>query len=167
MTKSISLGYTDTPIVGYTEQKTTRGALNFSRDFRVKSIQPGKEVVLTNITSPVDRPEKVRIAFSEVANVYSGSGIDASVLAPTKGGVSILVQLTNIMSVTDDANPDYRIDLPLSYHLVIKAPASEYISAAEIQEGLSRLLSCLYDSGSSETTRLEAIMRGSLEPTEI
>lgn len=167
MTKVKSQGYTDTPISGVTALTFPRAILNLGKDFRVKSNQPGKEVVLTNITSPVDRPEKIRIAYTDVANIYSGTGIEASVLAPTKRGVSILAQVTDVISISDDTDPDYRIDLPVSYHLVIKVPASEYITGSDIQTGLGRLLSSLFDSGVSTTSRLEAILRGSLVPSEL
>lgn len=167
MAKQKSMGYIDTPISGVTSLTFPRAVLNCAKDFRVKSNQPGKEVVLTNITSPIDRPERIRIAYSDLTNIYSGTGIDASVFAPTKRGVSVLAQVTDVISVTDDLNPDFRIDLPVSYHLVIKVPASEFITAADINTGIGRLLSSLFDSGVSTTSRLEAILRGSLVPTEL
>lgn len=167
MAKVVSLGYTDTPINGVTELNFPRGLVNIDADFRVKSSTPGKEVVLTNVTSPVDRPEKVRLGFSEVSNIYAGTGVDPSVLASTKRGVQILAQVTEVLSVTDDTDPDYRIDLPVSYHLVIKVPASEYITGARVQAGIGRLLSGLFDTGVETTTRLEAILRGALMPTGV
>lgn len=165
MSISIDPGYTDTPIVGVTELTFDRGLVNFDADFRVKSNNPGKEVVLTNITSPIDRPEKFRISYSEVTNVYNGTGIDQSAYAASKKGVSVLVQLTEIHSVVDSADSDYRVDLPVSYHLVIKVPASGNIPAATIEAGIGRLLSGLYDTGVSTTSRLESILRGSLVPS--
>lgn len=167
MTKVISHGYSDTPIEGVSSLSFPRGLLNFQKDFRVKSDQPGKEVVLTNITSPIDRPERIRIGYSDIANIYNGTGIETSVLAPTKRGVSVLVQLTDVMSVTDDTDSDYRIDLPVSYHLVVKVPASEFITAADIQAGIGRLLSGLFDTGVTTTSRLESILRGSLVSSEV
>lgn len=167
MAKVKSLGFTDTPIDGVTSLTFDRGLLNFSKDFRVKSNNAGKEVVLTNITSPVDRPEKIRVGYSDVTNIYSGTGVEPSVLAPTKRGTQILAQVTEVISVTDDADPDYRVDLPVSYHLVIKVPASEHITATEVNTGIGRLLSCLFDSGSTSTSRLEAILRGALVPSEL
>lgn len=167
MTKIKSKGYTDTPIDGVTSLTFDRGILNFGKDFRVKSNNAGKEVVLTNITSPIDRPEKIRIAYSDIANVYTGSGIEPSVFASTKRGVSILAQVTEVISVTDDTDPDYQIDLPVSYHLVVKVPSNENITAADINTGIGRLLSSLFDSGVSTTSRLEAILRGSLVPSEL
>jgi hypothetical protein len=167
MAKVKSSGYTDTAISGNPVLNLLRGSLNFAANWRQKSYTPGKEVILTNISSPNDRPERLRIAFSDVANVYSGTGIDASVFAPTKKGVSILAQLTEIIAVTDDTDPSYRIDLPVSYHLVIKVPSSEFINAVDVQTGVARLLSGLYDTGSVTTTRLDAILRGSLVPSDV
>jgi hypothetical protein len=167
MSKIKSVGYTDTAIAGNPVLTFSRGSLNFTSDFRVKSEKPGEEVVLTNITSPADRPEKLRIAYSDVANVYNGTGIEPSVTAPTKRGVSVLCQLTEVISVTDDTAPEYRIDLPVSYHLVIKVPASEQITSADIQTGLGRLLSGLFDTGKNDLTRLNAILRGSLKSSEV
>lgn len=168
MAKVINKGYTDTPITGVSSLTFPRAILNFNKDFRVKtSANNGSEVVLTNLTCPVDRPEKIRLAYTEIANVYSGTGIEPSVLAPTKKGVSLLAQVTDVLSVTDDADADYRVDLPISAHLVIKVPQSQHVNAAVVQEVIGRLLSSLFDSGVSTTSRLEAILRGSLIPTEL
>lgn len=167
MAKVVSLGYTDTAIEGVSSLEYPRGLLNFGADFRVKAVNNGKEVVVTNLTSPVDRPENIRLSYSEVANVYTGTGVDPSLFAPTKRGVSLLLQVTEIWAVTDDADADFRIDLPVSAHLVVKFPSSEYVTAARIEALVGRLLSGLYDTGVETTTRLAAILRGSLTPTEL
>jgi hypothetical protein len=166
MTKVVNTGYTDTPVSGVTGPlKFDRDVLNFQKDFRIKSNANGKEVVLTNISSPVDRPENIRLAYTEIANIYSGTGIEPSVLAPTKKGVSILAQLTEVLSVTDSTDADYRVDLPVSAHLVLKVPQSEFIGAVEIEKVIGRLLSSLFDSGAIDAARLNAILRGSLVPS--
>lgn len=167
MAKVISTGYTDTAIDGVTTLPFARGLVNFGSDFRVKSSVPGKEVILTNITSPPDRPEKVRVGFTEVANVYNGTGIEVPVSAPSKRGTQILAQVTEVISVTDDTDPDYRLDLPVSYHLVIKVPTSEYITGTVIMTGIGRLISSLFDTGVSTTARLDAALRGALLPADL
>jgi hypothetical protein len=167
MAKSINRGYVDSPISGVSSLKFDRAILNFEKDFRVKKNDGGKEVVLTNITCPTDRPENIRIAYTDVANIYNGTSIEHSVLSPTKKGVSILSQVTDVISVTDDTDADFRIDLPMSAHLVLKVPSSQYITAEEVLTLVSRLLSSLFDSGVSDTSRLEAILRGSLVPTKL
>jgi len=168
MTKVINQGYTDTPVSGVTSLTFPRAVLNIDKDFRVKSTNNnGKEVVLTNITSPIDRPENIRLAYTDIANIYSGTGVEPSVAAPTKRGISVLAQVTDVVSVTDDTDADFRVDLPISCHLVIKVPASEYINAAQVKTVLGRLLSSLYDTGATSDSRLEAILRGSLVPSEL
>lgn len=167
MAKVTSLGFTDTPIEGVTSLDFPRGLVNFGANFRVKSNQAGKEVILTNITSPVDRPEKIRIGYSDVANIFSGTGVEPNVAAATKRGVQILAQITEVISVTDDADPEYRLDLPVSYHLVIKVPTSEYITSSVINTGLGRLLSSIFDTGVTTTSRLDAILRGALVPSDM
>lgn len=166
MAKVVTKCYTDTPVSGVSSLTFPRAVLNFKADFRVKSSQPN-EIVLANITSPVDRPEQMRVAFSNIANVYSGTSIEPSVAAPTKRGISVLCQVTDIISVTDDADPDYRIDLPVSYHLVIKIPANENLTSTLIQEGVGRMISGLFDTGSTALTRIESLIRGSLVPTDL
>lgn len=163
-----NVGYTDTPIVGNPVNTLPRGNVNFGSDFRVKSNATG-EIVLTNITSPIDRPEKVRIAFSDVSNIYTGTDIDPSVYAPSKRGFSLLAQVTDIFSVTDSVDPLLRIDLPCSVHLVAKGPASGYVTAAMLITMISRLLSVLFETGvaSTDLSRLNALMRGSLTPKDI
>jgi hypothetical protein len=167
MTKVIDHGYTDTPIEGVTTLTFPRALLNYSKDFRVKTNNNGKEVVLTNLTSPIDRSENIRIAYSDIANIYNGTGIEPSISAPTKRGVSVLTQVTDVISITDEADPDYRIDLPVSAHLVLKVPSSEFITSEEVQVLVGRLMSSLFDTGVSTTSRLNAILRGSLVPTDI
>lgn len=167
MAKSTSLGFTDTTVEGVASLTFPRAVLNLGADFRVKSTQPGREVILTNITSPTDQPERIRIAYADVNNIYTGTGIEASVFSPTKKGVSILAQLTEVLSVTDSVDAAYRVDLPLSYHLVIKVPNSAYVTGEVVQSGIGRLLSGLFDTGSTEVDRLDAILRGSLLPSDL
>lgn len=161
-----SFGYTDTPISGVSELTFPRGLVNYKADWRVKS-QTGKESVITNLTTPLDQPEKIRIAFTEVSNIYAGSGVEASVASPTKKGVSVLAQLTQVVKITDTADPDFCVELPLSFHIVMKVPTSAYLTADDVQTSLGRLISGVFDTGSTSTARLNALFRGSLLPSDM
>lgn len=163
MPKTISWGHSDTPVTGVTKLTLNRPVLNFPEDFRSKSKTPG-EVVITNLTTPLDRPEQFRFATSDIRNIYSATDIDESVYAPSKRGVSILSQITDTITVSDDADADFRIDLPLSAHLVVKVPASEYIDAGIVEKLVARLVSSLYETGKDDATRLDSMLRGSLSP---
>lgn len=166
MTKTISWGHTDTPVDGVSTLSLARPVINFNEDFRVKAEKSG-EVVLVNLTTPLDRPEQIRIATSDIKDVYMSTDIDPSVYAPSKRGVSILAQITDTLSVNDSTDADFRVDLPVSAHLVIKVPASEYISADKVEALVARLISSLYETGSNQATRLDSLLRGSLVPRDI
>lgn len=166
MTKTISWGHTDTPVDGVPTQALTRPVLNFGENFRVKA-DKANEVVIANLTSPLDRPEHFRFATSDIRDVYSSTDIDPSVYAPSKRGVSLLAQMTDTLSVTDDTDADFRIDLPISAHIVIKVPASEHIDAQIVESAMARLISSLYETGSDELTRIDSMLRGSLTPRGI
>jgi len=163
MATTTNVGYTDTAIAGNPTLNLLRGPVNFGSDFRIKS-NTGSELVLVNLTSPVDRPEKFRFSFGEIANIYSGTEVDPSVYAPSKKGVSVLCQLTETISVTDAADPSYRVDLPVSAHLVLKLPSNENLTSAMIQTLVARLVSGLYETGLTTTSRISSLVRGSLTP---
>lgn len=166
MATTINVGYTDTPIPGSPVLNLLRSSVNFGSDFRVKS-EAANELTLINLTSPVDRPEKWRYSYSDIANIYNSTDIDPSVYAPSKRGVSVLVQLTETFSVTDSTDPSYRVDLPISAHIVLKLPANENLTSAMIQTVVARLASGLYETGLTTTSRLSALVRGSLTPADL
>lgn len=164
--KSVSFGFTDTPISGVTELTFDRGLVNFGADFSTQSSKPG-ETILVNLTTPVDRPEKFRFAQSAISNVYSGSGISANVQAQSVRGSNVLVQLTEVLSITDDTDPTYRVDVPMAVHLVLKVPAIEQVTEDHVMTALGRLVSGIYNTGSEANTRLKALIRGSLLPSDL
>lgn len=161
---SINLGYTDTPVDGVPTLTFPRGVLNYSKDWREVDTSKPDEVILTNVTSPLDRGERIRLAVSRISNVYQNTGISESAKAPSSKGLSILCQLTNTLRCESALG---NVDLPVSVHLVIKVPAHEDITAAVIETQLGRLLSGLYETGDTTTSRLSAIMRGSLMPIDL
>lgn len=169
MAKVFALNYTDTAIDGVTALAfAERGLINFGANFRKKNGSNGNsDLLLTNISSPYGCAERFRYSFSEVANIYNGSSVEPSYYAPTKKGASLLVQLNEVWTETDDADPTYRIDLPVQAHIVLKIPQNSLITAARVQALVGRLLSGLYDTGVETTTRIDALIRGSLEPSDL
>lgn len=162
---SIDKGYQDTPITGVPDLNYKRGSVNFGADFNVIVDEPD-EVILTNITSPLDRPEKFRFGYSQIKDIYRNTDIHPNVQAPSKRGVSVLVQLTNTVSKIETTT-NSRVDLPMSTHMVLKFPASVEITSQLVEEHIGRLLSGLYETGSVSQDRLKSMMRGSLLPKDI
>lgn len=166
MAKTINFGYTDTPISGVTSLTFPRGLVNFGADFKVRT-EKKDEMILTNLSSPIDRPEKFRIQWQIVDSIYNGSGISEANQAPSVRGVSVLMQLTEVASITDSVDPSYRVDVPVSIHCVVRIPAVEELTEAHVQTALGRLVSGFYETGSTTTNRIKALLRGSLEPSDI
>lgn len=162
----VNPGFTDTPIVGGKTAKYTAAPLNFKDDFRQKSYT-GDDAILTNLTSPVDRPETIRYSQQPIANIYRSTNVEPSRFGPTKGGRSILIQHNSISSVEEDGSTQDSYHLPLSTHLVLRVPNSEYIDATVIVRQIERLLGALQETGDDGKTRLSALLRGSLLPKDV
>lgn len=124
--------------------------------FVTQSDEPG-EWRGSAITTELDRPCDVRFAVSRVSNIYNGSGVSTANQAPSKEGLTLLAQVTQIASVTDDSDPSYRIDLPLSAHIVLKVPRSSDLTTVDLEAFVSEAFGLLYDGSS---TRLARLLRG-------
>lgn len=166
MTRQFSAGYTDTAISGVTELDFPRGLLNFEADWRIKS-NSGKEAVLVNITSPMDAQESIRVAFTEVANIFNGTGVERSPYDLSTKGVNMLVQLNEVWTETDDADAEYVVKKPASIHLVGKLPSHSMVTGARVEAMIGRLVSGLYETGLLTTDRLTAMLRGTLVPKDL
>lgn len=166
MAKQVLLNRTDSPVSGVTSLTLPMAVLNYGKDFRVKSNEP-TEAVITNLTSPVGRPERYRFGCTEVKDVYRNSGIEASLIAPSRRGSSILCQLTDTWSVIDSTNTAYEVALPIEGHIVLKIPANELITETQVKDFIGRLCAGLFETGDGGTTRLSSLLRGSLLPKEL
>lgn len=166
MAKSIVLNRTDTPIDGNPTLTLPRGSVNFGADWRVRSDEPG-EVIITNLTSPIDRPEKFRFAMNDIKDIYRNTGIDPTLYVSSRRGASVLCQLIDTWTVIDSADPSYEQVLPVEGHIVLKIPAAEIITADMIVTFVGRLISGLFATGSMTSDRLKAMFRGSLLPPDM
>lgn len=161
---------------GFTASTTTvnlpRPALNYADDFTVKTDSSNSkrtsECVLTNITSPLDQPEILRYSIEDINDIYSGTTINPSFMSQSKKGFSLLVQLNEVVRVTDSANPSFTLDLPVSVHAVIKAPKNRFITAAMLQSLHCRLLGAFFttEDTTNSPDMLARMIRGSLNPLQ-
>lgn len=165
MSKTLSFGYTDTAFGVPATLNFVRANTNYGSDFSPVKQTPG-ETIITNITAPTDRPEKIRIAYSEVKDVYAGSNIDAAYMAPSRKGFSLVSQITEVARVTESVDASF-YDLPISAHIVIKAPANELITASVLETVLKRLLSSLYNDNVTTIARFNELIRGVVTPPEV
>lgn len=162
MSITLQKGYTDTPIPDVSAPSITLPVINYKADFRIKQ-QTSKDVTLVNLTSPLNQTETIRFGYSEVPDIYSKSGINSELITGVKSGVNILAQVNQIVKATNtNGNSVSETYLPLSAHLVIKAPKTGDISADDVLQLVTRLVGALYQDG---TANLSALLRGAIAPS--
>lgn len=166
MAKVLSFNHVDTPISGVTTNPIPVGLVNFGADFRIES-STANEAVLTNMRSPLGDPEKFRHAFSTVANVYSGTPIEPALRSQNTRGVRLLVQHTDIASVTDSSDSTFSMKVPFKVNITVEAPANEYVTATVVRDFVWRTLAGLLETGSNTADRLNAELRGSQLPADL
>lgn len=168
MAKTLSLNYKDTAIAGATTVSLDVAQLNYGVDFRVTKDEPS-EVIITNLTSPLDQPERFRWAHNQITDVYKNTGIDPTLYYQSRRGTQVLCQLTDVYSVTDSEHADYLAMLPVEAHIVIKVPNNDLITPQVVEALVERMLGGLYETASPATqyTRLQAMLRGALMPAAL
>jgi hypothetical protein len=161
MAKSISTGYTDTAISGFTSLPLTAPAVNYSEDYRILSEGPA-EVILTNVKSPVDQPSTFRFAQRANKNVYAGLGVDPSAYLPIQQGTDTVVQVKELWSETDADDSTYRKLIPASCGITLSLPAYGSITEAQALALVLRTVAGLFEQKSSDGTGIAALLRGVL-----
>lgn len=140
--------------------------INYNADWRVVD-QKANEVTLVNLRSNLDQPMKLRAAWSEIPDIFKGSGVeplDGSFNGNAKRkGVSVLMQLTGADSDENGVGP-----FPWSAHLVLKVPTGGGVDHENVLYILKSLLGHLFDTGLVDpASRIESILRGALTPVDL
>lgn len=159
MAKVIAIGPTDTVVAGHAQNDVVAPALNFEADFRVISEVPG-EVILTNVTCPIDQPETLRFAQRKVANVYSGTDIDPSAYLPSRQGTSTVVQLRQVAAETSTTDEAYRKSLPMSCGITFTVPSYVAVTPAMVLDLVERTVSALFEQAVDSDSGIDALLHG-------
>lgn len=161
MAKTIAVGYTDTAIGGFASLAPSLGVLNWGVDLKTLSKVPG-EIVASNVTSPTDQPETIRLAQRKVSDVYAGTSIDPLGYLPSRQGTSTLIELREVWVETSSTDETYRKYIPFRCGLSFTLPIYGGITAAMAQTAVLRTVAALFERATSDTTGMTAIQRGVL-----
>jgi len=118
------------------------------------------------ISAGLDQPSKIRLAYSDVANIFSG----VAGLNPIEGqdprGSSLLCQLTETWKVYDDADASAPVlYYPVSCHMVMKYPNQALVTGTVMALLVQRMLGCLYPAAATALSDvLTPAIRGVLKP---
>lgn len=154
MARTTSFGYTNTTD---STKSLTLKKLGLVTNY-VEVDSQGDDYVLDNITAPSDQTERIRINSYSTKNVKLNSGVTNEHPDDTSG-MTLVIGLDSLLSTTDSAVPEYRVDDGLSLTLTARYGKTSRVTAAHEEEALIRLMSiCFDDAGNS---RLATLMRGS------
>lgn len=150
----------------------TPKALQFGDDYE-KVAESKDEVRLVSNKSPLGREDKFRFAISEVANIYTNSGIDKAMQSQLKSGTKVLFGANSVLTFTDSGTGDV-YDKPIYGTITLTVPKDPAITSAIVQDFVAQLMAGLADYAASAATgtpteadRVWAALRHRLSPSEI
>lgn len=167
MPKTLYTGPANTPISGAVPAKLELPVLNYEKDYGILENNAG-QAVITDVLSSVSSPRRLRFARNHISDVYKGTGIDRSLVPPSRNGSSILCQFTDTFSITDSVDPSYEVLLPVSAHCVIKVPNNDLITGDVILNNIILpMVAGLFEPASKDAARIVSMLRGALLPTSL
>lgn len=122
------------------------------------------EVVESNLSSPLGRVEKLTFGRRSVKDIYANSTpIDPAYKSPSRSGIKVLVNWASVASLTNSEDPTFRMDFPISSRLTVTVPASDYLTADDVNMLIKHHIGALYGDGTDVTSaRIAKLLKGAL-----
>jgi hypothetical protein len=121
----------------------------------------GNDVVkLNNKTAPVDAEEIISLRSRNIAKVSTDANIQYP--SPITGGIEYSVRVDDVLSTTDSADANFRVDEPIVCSITFRHPKSGNISGSQVATVFTRALSALMKADG--TWRFDDLMRSSERP---
>lgn len=165
MAKSLIMPGSDTSIPNpQPQQVLTPRAWNYKADWRVTD-NAKSEVRITNLTTAIDEPMRLRFAQNSIKDIYKGTDIAPNLYYPVRSGTQILSQYQAVWVVTDSTDPSYLAYLPVEAHMVVRIPTNDLIAESNVLGLMECALGGFFDRAASG--RLKAMLRGALLPPSL
>lgn len=166
MSKILSYTHTDTPVQGVASLALPIAVLNYGADFRIAKDTP-EEAILTNLTSAIGYPEKIRIAARIVPDVYKNAEVDASLRSLNKRGIEVFVSHTDVAQWKDSDDVTFAEAKPMQMNLTFRFPADGSVTADQMLDYVKRSVSCIFETGSVTSSRINSMVRQVLIPSDL
>lgn len=125
-----------------TETSLDADYLNLARpatsSFNYLKDDPG-ESILVNVVGGLDQPEQIRYSVTSVPDIFKASPVNP-IAGQRPDGISVLVQLTQVLKVTPETEGAPVRYLPVSAHMVLKLPIDPDIDSGVITNLVSQLV---------------------------
>lgn len=156
MAKTSSFGFTN---VSAGTHDVDQVALGLTTNYALMS-DASDVVKLNNKTAPIDAEEIISIRSRDVAGVST----DANIMYPSnvKKGIEYSIRLDEVLSTTDSADPNFRVDEPIVCSIAFRHPKSGNITSSHIATVFARAISVLMKADG--TWRFDDLMRSAERP---
>lgn len=156
MAKVSSFSFTNTTAGSNT---VTPPALGLTSNYALAD-EDANQAVLNNKTAPIDAEEIITFRSRPIAQVNTDLNIQYP--SPIKSGIQYQVQVEDVLTTTDTADPAFRVDEPIVALLTIRHPRSGNISNSIISQVVQRLIGSVLKSDG--TWRFDDLMRSAERP---
>lgn len=137
--------------------------LSFATDYK-KSMDEPTEASITNVTGDsIVSSENIRFGSTVVKNIYNGTNTDITAMHSHKGGVQVMVELSETYYATHEVTGQ-EVELPCKGRLVLRFPTASCVTEAMVEDLLKRTISSALGTGQTDAKRLVQIARGALLP---
>lgn len=124
-------------------------------------------VTITDTTVPIDTPRTFWSKCQKVANVYKNSDVAGAYRAKATGGVKCINSVQDVITILDDTDTTYRIDLPIKANITFELPYNELITDTIVQQQIFDAFASIYSvsrDGTSAVSRALKEARGAVNP---
>lgn len=135
-----------------------------SGDFDVIA-ETADTVTITDTTVPIDTPRTFWTKCQKVANVYKNSNVASAYRAKATGGVKCINSVQDVITILDDTDTTFRIDLPIKASITFELPYNELITDVVVQQQLYDAVASVFSkSGETFVSRMLKEARGAVNP---
>lgn len=135
-----------------------------SGDFDVVA-ETADTVTITDTTVPIDTPRTFWTKCQKVANVYKSSNVASAYRAKATGGVKCINSVQDVITILDDTDTTFRIDLPIKASITFELPYNELITDVVVQQQLFDAVASVFSkSGETSVSRVLKEARGAVNP---
>lgn len=157
---TVSKQYADTVT---TKKNLAIPDLSFATDYIVVTDEPNEAVIANKTGSDLVPHETIRLARSEVANIYQGVSTDSAMMLPYKKGVQVMAEVqTSYKAVNGTSKAEY--DIPLKGRLVLRLPTFSAVTDEMVADFIVRVISSAFATTKVDVSRITELVRGKLKP---
>lgn len=120
---------------------------------------------IVDTATEITTPRIIETRFDRIQNVYNNTNIAPAYQSGAKAGVRFICKVSDILTLLDDADSTYRVDLPVEAHVVVTLPLCDQITDEVIQQQVADAVATLFTSdGTITQSRIAKLVRGLTKP---